>query len=197
MKFKFPKFKLPKMKLPKFHLPRMRSLSGQNLRHHGAKFWEMSVLPWLVILTVVAIMIWQVTITVQTIMPHESIGQKLLTSDSGGAPASSNFIQDMGSLHLFGDFQESLKNLPIANLGIKLHGVFVNSDTRKSRALIALTGQQAKSYKAGDHLPNGSLVYKIMPDSVIISDSGSLKKLELPIQPFVFPTQMTNEGLFD
>ncbi len=100
----------------------------------------------------------------------------------------------LNNIHPFGNSQ-SLKDIPIASLGLQLQAIFINPKPEQSQVLIAMTGQAPQSYKAGAIMPNGIQIYKILPDSVILSQGGNLVKLELPIQPIEF-SQTTNTSLF-
>lgn len=105
-----------------------------------------------------------------------------------------NLMEGLHAIHVLGE--SALSNLPSADFGMKLQGIFLNPPPQNSRILIAMVGQPAQSYAVNDVLPNGARVYQILPDSVVLVQNGKLVKLSFPAMGIDFPTTANNSGLF-
>lgn len=96
---------------------------------------------------------------------------------------------NIAKLHIFGQYQPKALDpnaLPKATLGLKLIGTFIARDPRVSAALIADQSGQQQLYRGHDLLPGGAKVYKIVTESVIISQNGRLMVLDLPESRLAF-----------
>ncbi len=108
---------------------------------------------------------------------------------------------DLATLHLFGApvtvvGSNDVASLPPTALQLTLHGLFTNTRTKMSEALISAPGQSTKAYHVGSSVPGGATVYEILDDGVVLQRGGKLEKLILPVHPLHFgvpPTQMNFE----
>lgn len=100
------------------------------------------------------------------------------------APVISRPVQhvDMGSWHLFGNYEASLANVPQTQLQLTLQGTDVTDSTNMpSTAIIADSSGKAKVYQVGDAVPGGATLYKIFPHHVIFNHNGNYEMLKLPL----------------
>jgi type II secretion system protein C len=104
---------------------------------------------------------------------QQAIPKKPLSSPITQLPVSA-----IPSWHLFGT-ADSNTVTTTTNLPLTLVGVMIRSETKASIAIIAESQQDEKSYHVNDHLPGGAMLYKILPDAVIIQRNGKLERLPL------------------
>lgn len=102
-------------------------------------------------------------------------------------------VSDISKFHLFGVFEDSLRDLPETRLQLILEGTVVNTDNSQlSYAIISSPNEPTKIYKIGQTLPGGAILRRILKDQVIIDDDGSLESLRLPLPPLITPTEQNN-----
>lgn len=104
-------------------------------------------------------------------------------------------IDTIPSMHLFGA-SLSDKDLPLVSIGLQVQGIFFDSASGKSRALIGMAGQAPQMYNVGDILPGNVKIFKITRDSVIVIYNNQLSKLLFTLQGIDFNTPNTHQGLF-
>ena len=88
---------------------------------------------------------------------------------------------DIASLHLFGQYQTHLTDLPQTRLQLTLQGIEFSMVSKESRALISTADQPTQIYKMGDIVPGGATLRTILRDQVILSEHGQLARLNLPV----------------
>jgi type II secretory pathway component PulC len=100
---------------------------------------------------------------------------------------TNNLITAIPREHLFG--HPIPTELPITSMGINLLGIIkLNTDREDdtSSALISLSGEPAKTYHAGESLPNGVKIEAIEANAVILKNNEQLEKLPLQRIPLEF-----------
>jgi type II secretory pathway component PulC len=91
-------------------------------------------------------------------------------------------VIDISQQHLFGQYDESLADLPPTSLQLTLQGIVMGlMDSDGSRVLIAAPNQSTKVYKVGDSVAGGVSIRQILRDRVILEDNGRLESLNLPV----------------
>lgn len=91
-------------------------------------------------------------------------------------------VADISQQHLFGQYDESMTDLPPTQLQLRLQGIAMGvADNDGSRALIATTGGLVKVYKMGDSVPGGAIIHQILRDRVILDQNGRFESLNLPV----------------
>jgi len=103
-------------------------------------------------------------------------------------------LPNIGAWHLFGFYHPpavlpsltATSQLSATHLPLTLAGIFADTDPKRSKALIAFSGQPPKSYGVGQEVPGGAKVYEILPDRVILQVGNQLERLDLPIKPLHF-----------
>lgn len=82
--------------------------------------------------------------------------------------------------HLFGVYQNNeAALLPKTQLHLDLQGIFFSRILSRSQALIAGSDRLAKPYHAGEEVPGGAIIERILPDSVILKRDGKLEVLTI------------------
>lgn len=92
-------------------------------------------------------------------------------------------IDDPGHWQLFDEFiPDTLqqKAIPESRANIRLLGIMLAKPLAKSQAIIDIGGGREKIYRKGEKLPDGSKVYRILPDGMLIMRKGRLESLSLP-----------------
>ena len=69
---------------------------------------------------------------------------------------------------------------PETRLKFELQGIFINTDSAQSRALIAEKGKPANSYKREDQLPGNVVLDEIFANRVLLRRAGRLETLSFP-----------------
>jgi type II secretory pathway component PulC len=110
-------------------------------------------------------------------------------------PNSQINVAQLPKYHLMGSYSSSLRDLPLASLGVTLLGIFSNNEGQ-STALIALSGGGSEVYHVGDSLSSNVTIEKILAKSVIVKHNGRLEKLEMAIQPIKFDNNLPQKSLF-
>lgn len=87
-------------------------------------------------------------------------------------------LSDIANWHLMG-FNPRAGDLPETNLQLTLSGVLTMPDQKRATAIIASPGKPGKVYKPGELLPGGAILYRVLPDKVIIRNRGKLEELPL------------------
>jgi general secretion pathway protein C len=116
------------------------------------------------------------------------------SAQSASRSGAHKVLPDIASWHLFGSRPPAIAagqvaNLPATTLQLTLSGLFKDTRTQQSKALISAPGHPSKAYGVGDALPSGATVYQILDDGVILERNGHLEKLTLPIQPLKFGSE--------
>jgi type II secretory pathway component PulC len=92
-------------------------------------------------------------------------------------------VGTVGSLNLFGtvavDVPIDITTLPITTLNLTLSGIIAGVHPETSRALIAEAGKPSKAYFTGDQLADGTNLYSIDTDFVVVQRGDRLEKLSL------------------
>ncbi len=105
-------------------------------------------------------------------------------------------ISDIASWHLFGLDQTNLsgiEGLPSTTLQLQLVGVFINTPTEESYAIITTKDGKEQMYKVGDVISNHIKVYQILPDHVILQDHDQLASLSLPTKSLIFGEELPEQ----
>jgi type II secretion system protein C len=118
-----------------------------------------------------------------TATPSQPSSQSNYTANQN-TPVSAPFdVASISALNLFGtvviERAADPMNLPTTQIALKLTGIFASTQTEHSRVLIAENGKTAKSYFAGDELPDQIMLRSVESDFVIIQRNGQLEKLPL------------------
>ena len=91
-------------------------------------------------------------------------------------------LPNIGSTHLFGNYNQSMANLPQTQLQLSLQGIeLAMTPGDSSYVLIGTPNQATKVYQAGDSVPGGAVIHTIFRDRVILDDNGRLESLNLPV----------------
>ena len=116
----------------------------------------------------------------QMVMTFTSSQQ--LPSFTNGTALIAHTTQNIPTLHLFGQYNQTLKDLPQTSLQLDLEGISLAvTPGGISRAIIATPNQPTKIYKVGDSVPGGAIIRHIFRDRVILDDNGRLESLKLPV----------------
>ena len=97
-------------------------------------------------------------------------------------------VRTITAANLFGNDQlvktpiavKSVVDAPETQLKFELRGIFISSDHKDTRALIAEKGKPARSYKKDDELPGSVVVADILADHVLLRRAGRLETLSFP-----------------
>lgn len=111
------------------------------------------------------------------------------------APLSQHNVPDFSNgvpaAHLFGHAISNIGHVPISNRQLRVTGT-VKAEGHPphaiSKAYLSVSNQPSKIYHVGDHLPDGTKVYDITTDMVILENNGQLEKLPLIRDKLVFKT---------
>lgn len=96
-------------------------------------------------------------------------------------------ISQLSQWHVFGEYNDSLANLPETQLQLTLQGVMLAVDSQsQSYAIISSPSQPAKAYKVGDTIPGDATLKKILKDEIVISYQGVMQSLKLPVPKLSF-----------
>lgn len=94
----------------------------------------------------------------------------------GGKPTQSNTDQ-LAKAPLFG--VASTVASTRVNTNLLLLGVFLANDGKRSQAIIANQGEEAKVYRVSDQLADGGKLYSVYADRVMLQRNGQLETLYL------------------
>lgn len=123
------------------------------------------------------------------------LGSKDKSSVNGAAAGTM-----LAGLHLFGETSRGTpsiplpKKLPETKLNLTLHGLFTESASNSSAAIIGASGRGQKLYFAGDKLPSGAVVYEIQARGVVLRKNDRYEVLHFPRQkelPLITPPSST------
>lgn len=90
-------------------------------------------------------------------------------------------LAQISQWHMFGEYNDSLANLPETQLQLTLEGVLLSLDKNTpSYAIISSPNKPAKVYKVGDTIPGNAKLQKILKTEVVINYQGILQSLKLP-----------------
>lgn len=97
--------------------------------------------------------------------------------------------------HLFGPVLDK-GHIPVTNLQLRVTGIVKAMNKKEaSKAYISVADQPSKIYEIGDEVLDNVKIKAILPDAVMLENSGHLEKLPLPRQPLQFK-QPPQEGEF-
>jgi general secretion pathway protein C len=104
-------------------------------------------------------------------------------------------LERVAALHLLGSSnapQSPATHVPISapetRLNLTLRGVLALNSQQEALAIIAQGAGEEESYKVGDSLPGGAVLYEIQTDRVILERAGRFETLTLPKEKMVSST---------
>ena len=96
-------------------------------------------------------------------------------------------ISKISQWHMFGEYNDSLANLPQTQLQLTLQGVMLSLDKGSpSYAIISSPSKPAKAYKVGDTIPGDATLEKILKNEIVINYQGIMQSLKLPVPKLTF-----------
>jgi type II secretory pathway component PulC len=104
-------------------------------------------------------------------------------------------LQNLPNYHLMGASPFSDNELPLANLGLTLQGIFLDS-AQQSTVIISNSAGQVNNYHLGDQIAPGATIEKILPDRIIVEHNNQMERLILGIQPVDFSSTTSAPGLW-
>lgn len=106
-------------------------------------------------------------------------------AEEAGSNSPQANMQRLVASELFGKKQASeqaeqrVEDAPETKLSLKLLGVYASDEPSISRAIIASSNGDEKSYAIGDSISQGVELHSVFPDRVIISRAGVLETLRM------------------
>lgn len=113
----------------------------------------------------------------------------LTTNTNNQTAEEARLLAQLPGWHLFGQTPLSVTtvaNIPLSSLNIVLNGIFYQSNSKASQALMTDANGNTKLYSIGDIVSGGAKLYDILPDNVVIERDGQLEKLVLPDRQLMF-----------
>lgn len=98
-------------------------------------------------------------------------------------------VEDIAKWHLLGEVPKpavETENLPKSMLNVSLVGIFSATPISDAMIAIKLPDEKEEIYKEGDKLPDDVVIYKILPDRVIIKRGDRYEVLLLPEEKIKF-----------
>lgn len=86
--------------------------------------------------------------------------------------------------YLSPDLNES--DIKQSMLNVELVGIMFNAKINESQVIIRSAGGEERGYRAGDKIPGGALIKRILTDGVLLEYQGALERLNLPKQELRF-----------
>ena len=103
--------------------------------------------------------------------------------------SESPIVEDIAKYHLLGasaPAELDATQLPRSILNVSLVGIFSASPMKEAMVAIKLPDGKEKIYLAGEGLPDGVIIYKILPDKVIVKRDEHFEVLLLPEEKLTF-----------
>jgi type II secretory pathway component PulC len=86
---------------------------------------------------------------------------------------------DIPQWHLFGEAPPSISLASKTDLQLTLVGILTATPTQAAQVIIATPDGAQKTYSVGQQLPGDAVLYRILPNSIIILHNGQLEELSM------------------
>lgn len=133
---------------------------------------------------IVVVFCWQM-VGLIAIQRGDFIDDNTLKLKLVGEPTSGIQLEQIATLHLFGDVAANIvvppppNELPKTDLKLILVGAMTDSDPQKASALIQADSQTRRFY-VGDNIPGGAVLHEVLDDAVVLKRDSRYETLPFP-----------------